>query len=59
MDLWSIRLEALRLATAGVGYLDVDEIIQRANTIEQFIKHGFISPEMQKLLDEQSAQPEN
>lgn len=55
MDLWNIRLEALRYATTGSAWLSEDEMIQRAHAIEQYVKHGYISPDMRKILDAEAA----
>lgn len=53
MDLWEIRLEALRLANPSDAFLSTQELIDRADALEQYVKHGRISPEMQAILNDQ------
>lgn len=50
--LWTLRLEALRLANPEGRPIDTEELIGRADAIEQYIKHGRVSPEMRQILNE-------
>lgn len=58
-DLWEIRIQAVQFALTGsAGFMSPDELIERADAIEQYIKHGRISPEMQAILNDQGPMTE-
>lgn len=50
MELWSIRMEALRLALTSTGGhpMAPTELIECAHEIEQYIKHGSSAPRCAK-----------